>query len=156
MCEWPPSFFILNLWVLVQSDLRGDFSHSNFADLALDVASLVVRFRNRRRAYLIGRIPGGGCAAKCARIRFCCMGEVFALLGDATLNTRISKPTAYKTTPRHLYLWACPPSSSSLFSLNLVRLVNSSATHHGMCSSAFSWARLYLRCYLVESPVIFG
>ena len=36
-----------------------------------------------RRYYLFGRIPGGGCAAKCARIRFCCMGEVFALLGDA-------------------------------------------------------------------------
>ena len=65
-------------------------------------------------------------------------------LGDATLNTRISKPTAYKTTPRYLYLWACLPSSSSLkISLNLVRPVISRATHHGMCGSAFGWTRSF-------------
>ena len=40
-------YLYLNLWVLVQSDLRGDFSCSNSAGLALEVASLVVRYRNR-------------------------------------------------------------------------------------------------------------
>ena len=86
-----------------------------------------------RRSYLIGRIPGEGCAAKCARIRFCREGEVFALPGDTKTDTRTSKHR-YKTTPRCLYLRACLPSSSSLIILlYFVRLVVSRATHHGVC-----------------------
>ena len=133
MREWPPSIFIWTSEYLFSRISGETFSHSNFADLALDVASLVVCYRNRVVPTLLAGFP-----ARVARRK----ARVFASAAwvksppcwGIPKHSQGRPNTATKLRPWCLYLRACLPSSSSLIiSLNLVSLVTSRATHHGVC-----------------------
>ena len=106
-------YLSLNLWVLVQSDPRRSFSCSNLCSSGIGVACRVICI-----CYCVDPTSFAGFLAGVA-LQNARIFTSAALLGDATLNTRISKPTAFKTTPRHLYLWACLLSLSSLIFVEL-------------------------------------